>query len=65
MPMQKTPLTRFNDALNVFETKEAARYAGALFRESFNSDFPAPVEYRILDTRVGPEDWHQDRKSVV
>ena len=52
-------MTRFSNALNVFETKEAARYASALFRESFNSDFPAPVEYHILDTQVGPDDWYK------
>ena len=52
-------MTRFTEALNVFETKEAARYAGALFQESFNSAFPVPVAYRILDTQIEPENWRQ------
>ena len=52
-------MTAFNTALKVFETKDAARYAGALFRESFNSDFPIPVSYRILDTQIQPDDWRQ------
>ena len=52
-------MSRFNEALSVFETKEAARYAGALFQEAFNSAFPVPVAYRILDTQIQPEDWRQ------
>ena len=55
----KKHMTRFTEALNVFETKEAARYAGALFQESFNSAFPVPVAYRILDTQIEPENWRQ------
>ncbi len=49
----------FNDALKVFETKDAARHASALFQESFNSTFPVPVAYRILETQIQPEDWRQ------
>ncbi|MBC8008043.1 MAG: hypothetical protein H7X76_08370 [Prolixibacteraceae bacterium] len=52
-------MTAFIDALKVFETQEAARYAGTLFQESFNSAFPVPVSYRILETQIQPEDWHQ------
>ena len=52
-------MTTFNDALKVFETSDAASYAGALFQESFNSAFPVPVSYRILDTQIQPEDWRQ------
>ena len=55
----KKHMTRFTEALNVFETKEAARYAGALFQESFNSTFPVPVAYRILDTQIQLGDWRQ------
>ena len=49
----------FNDALKVFETKDAARFAGALFHEAFNSVFPTPAPYRILETQIQPEDWRQ------
>lgn len=49
----------FNDALKVFETKDAASYAGVLFQESFNSPFPVPTAYRILDTQIQAEDWRQ------
>jgi hypothetical protein len=49
----------FDEALKVFESKDAARYAGALFQESFNSAFPVPVAYRILETQINPEDWRQ------
>ena len=49
-------MSRFNEALSVFETKDAARYASALFQEAFNSAFPVPVAYRILDTKIEPED---------
>ena len=52
-------MSRFNEALIVFETKDAVRYAGALFQEAFNSAFPVPVAYRILDTQIQPEDWRQ------
>ena len=52
-------MTAFNDALKVFETKVAARHAGALFQESFNLAFPVPVAYRILDTQIHAEDWRQ------
>lgn len=52
-------MTTFNDAMKVFESKDAARYAGALFQESFNSAFPVPVSYRILETQIQPEDWRQ------
>ena len=52
-------MTTFNDALKVFETKDAASYAGALFQESFNSAFPVPAAYKILDTQILPEDWRQ------
>ena len=52
-------MTAFNDALKVFETKDAARHANALFQESFNSPFPVPVAYPILETQIQPEDWHQ------
>ncbi len=52
-------MTTFNDSLQVFETKDAARYAGALFQEAFNSAFPVPVAYRILDTQIQPDDWRQ------
>ena len=49
-------MSRFNEALSVFETKDAARYASTLFQEAFNSAFPVPVAYRILDTQIQPED---------
>ena len=49
----------FNDALKIFKTTDAARHASALFQESFNSTFPVPVAYRILETQIQPEDWHQ------
>ncbi len=52
-------MASFNDSLNVFETKEAVRYAGALFQESFNSAFPVPTAYPILETQIQPEDWRQ------
>ena len=52
-------MTTFNDALKVFETKDAARYAGVLFQESFNSAFPIPTAYKILDTQIQSEDWRQ------
>ena len=52
-------MTTFNNALKVFESKDAATYAGALFQESFNSAFPVPAAYRILDTQIQPQDWHQ------
>ena len=52
-------MTAFDDALGVFESKDAVRYAGALFQESFNSAFPVPVSYRILETQIRPEDWRQ------
>ena len=52
-------MSTFNDALKVFETKDAASYAGALFQESFNSPFPVPTAYRILDTQIQAEDWRQ------
>lgn len=52
-------MSTFNDALKVFETKDAASYAGALFQESFNSPFPVPTAYRILDTQIQPADWRQ------
>ena len=52
-------MTTFNDALRVFETKEAARFAGALFHEAFNSVFPTPAPCRILETQIQPEDWRQ------
>ena len=52
-------MTTFNDALKIFETKEAARFAGVLFHEAFNSVFPTPTPYRILETQIQPEDWRQ------
>ncbi len=52
-------MTTFDDALKVFETKDAASYAGALFQDSFNSAFPIPIAYKILDTQILPEDWRQ------
>lgn len=52
-------MTAFNEALTVFETKEAARYAGALFAESFNSALPVPIAHRILETQIQPQDWRQ------
>jgi hypothetical protein len=52
-------MTTFNDALKVFETNDAARYASALFRESFNQAFPVPIAYRILETDIEPEHWRQ------
>ena len=57
--MSEKHMSTFNNSLQVFETKEAARYAGALFQESFNSAFPVPVAYRILDTQIQPGDWRQ------
>jgi len=52
-------MSKFRESLNVFESKDAARHASTLFRESFGSDFPVPCAYRILDTMVQPEDWRQ------
>ena len=52
-------MTTFNNALKVFESKDAATYAGALFQESFNCAFPVPGAYRILDTQIQPDDWRQ------
>lgn len=56
---QLNHMTEFDDALKVFETRDAARYAGELFQESFNSAFPVPAAYRILETQIQPQDWHQ------
>jgi hypothetical protein len=50
----------FNQSLQVFESKDAASYAGALFQDSFNSAFPVPVSYRILDTEISVQDWRQN-----
>ena len=52
-------MNTFKEALNVFETDEAGRFAGALFQESFNSAFPIPSAIRILDTQIQPEHWRQ------
>ncbi|MCY7389513.1 MAG: hypothetical protein LH481_15880 [Burkholderiales bacterium] len=52
-------MSTFDDALNILETKDAARHAGALFQASFNAAFPVPAGYRILETEIRPEDWHQ------
>ena len=52
-------MTTFINALKVFESKDAARLAGALFQQSFNSAFPVPVAYQILETQIRPEDWRQ------
>ena len=52
-------MNTFNEKLRVFESKDAAVYAGVLFQESFNSAFPVPVAYRILDTLIQPQDWRQ------
>ena len=49
----------FSESLKVFESKDAASYAGALFQESFNRAFPVPVAYRLLDTEISPKDWRQ------
>lgn len=52
-------MSTFEQSLRVFETREAARYASDLFRESFNSDFPAPRATRVIDTDIEPADWRQ------
>ena len=52
-------MTKFDEAINIFETKDAARYADALFWASFNSAFPVPAAYHILETEIQPEDWRQ------
>ena len=52
-------MTKFDEAINIFETRDAASYASALFRASFNSAFPVPAAHRILETEIQPEDWHQ------
>ncbi len=52
-------MTAFDEALRVLKTGDAARYASDLFRESFNSAFPQPAEFRILETVIQPCDWHQ------
>ena len=52
-------MSTFKDALKVFESKEADRVASALFQESFNSAFPIPTAFRILDTQIQPEHWRQ------
>lgn len=52
-------MNTFNEALRVFESKDAATYAGALFQESFNCAYPVPGAYRILDTQIQPDDWRQ------
>ena len=52
-------MTTFNNALKVFEIKDAVNYAGVLFQESSNSAFPVPAAYKILDTQIQPEDWRQ------
>jgi hypothetical protein len=49
----------FRDCLNVFQSTDAAHYASSLFNESFNLAFPPPTAFRILDTEIRPEDWHQ------
>lgn len=49
----------FHESLRVLETKEAARHAGELFRESFGGDIPVPCAYRILEETISPEDWRQ------
>ena len=52
-------MSTFKDALKVFESKEADRVASALFQESFNSAFPIPTAFRILETQIQPEHWRQ------
>ena len=52
-------MTKFDEAINIFETRDAASYASALFRASFNSAFPVPAAHRILETEIQPEDWRQ------
>ena len=45
-------MSRFNEALSVFETKDAARYASALWMR----DVGAKVKQQRIDgvTRIGP-----------
>jgi hypothetical protein len=52
-------MSSFRESLKVFESKQAAHFASALFRESFGGDFPVPCAYRILETMIQPEDWRQ------
>ncbi len=49
----------FTEALHVFESRQAADFASALFLECFNSIFPVPVAYLILETQIQPEHWRQ------
>jgi hypothetical protein len=52
-------MSKFHESLKVFESREAARHAGALFREAFGEAFPVPCAYRLLETDIRPEDWRQ------
>jgi hypothetical protein len=52
-------MNTFDDALKVFESKNAANHASGLFQESFNSAFPVPSAVRILETEITPSDWRQ------
>ncbi|MEP7155233.1 MAG: hypothetical protein ABI905_05640 [Betaproteobacteria bacterium] len=52
-------MASFQQSLRVFRSANAKVQAAGLFREAFNCEFPVPADYRILDTTIHPEDWHQ------
>lgn len=51
--------TELDAVLRVFRTPEAARYAGGLFREAFNADFPVPRDNVLPGISTPPEAWRQ------
>src|SRR5690349_14206146 len=53
------PDSDLDAALRIFSTPEAARYAGPLFRESFNADFPRPRDGVFPSIATPPEAWRQ------
>lgn len=52
-------MSTFENSLRVFAAPDARKLAENLFRESFNSEFPAPRAARILEVDIHPADWRQ------
>jgi hypothetical protein len=49
----------FEQALRIFDARNAETLAGGLFREVFNAPFPTPRADAGLSVRTPPENWHQ------
>jgi hypothetical protein len=59
MPRMTGQLPALDQALRIFESRDAASLASELFQECFKAPFPVPRDNCGLSIPTPPEAWHQ------